>query len=72
MLAEILDLAKCWSSYSASSTLDSRNFYLTEALLNLNSKNQEGFYEMIVNKQFIDQDKNQMFNLSMMKALLKD
>ena len=47
---ELLDLFSNWEKYSSSKSVDSKHYYFTEALLKLDSKNQEGFFEGIVQK----------------------
>lgn len=47
---ELLDLFSNWEKYSSSKSVDSKHYYFTEALLKLDSKDQEGFFEGIIQK----------------------
>ena len=47
---ELLDLFLNWEKYSSSKSVDSKHYYFTEALLKLDSKDQEGFFEGIIQK----------------------
>ena len=59
MLNEILDLSQCWTKYSSNSSLDTKNFYLSEAILSfIESKGQEGYYETLIHRQYKNEDKN--------------
>lgn len=50
MLTDILDLSTYWHKYSASSNLDARNYYLSDALLEIKSNNTQGFYSTLISK----------------------
>ena len=72
MFKEILDLSSCWTNYSTNSSNDTNNFYLSEAILRLESKGQKDYYESLIHSQYKNEEKNQIFTLSKIKALIKD
>ena len=73
MLPEIMDLSECWTKYSSSSSPDTKNFYLSEALLSFVSSNsQPHFFETLIHRQYKSEPKTPIFTLSKIKALLKD
>jgi lipopolysaccharide biosynthesis regulator YciM len=73
MLTELLDLSSNWAQYSSSSSMDIKNYYLSEALLSLKSNNQDkGFYTGLIQKGLKDDEGSEMYTLSLMKAQLKE